>query len=71
MKVKKLDKEFLEILRCPICGSKLEQKGMFLICKKCEKAYPILDEDVPDFLLEDAWDLEKAKKNNFMHNLKL
>jgi uncharacterized protein YbaR (Trm112 family) len=43
---------------------------MFLVCNKCKLAYPILD-DVPDMLIEDAWQLKKAEKANFKHNLKL
>jgi uncharacterized protein YbaR (Trm112 family) len=42
---------------------------MFIICRKCELAYPLLGE-VPDMLVNDAWKLEKAKKNGFKHKLK-
>ncbi len=65
-----IQKELIEILICPKCNKKLEEKGMFLICNKCKLAFPIL-EDVPDLLLEDSWPLEKAKFNSFKHNLKL
>jgi hypothetical protein len=65
-----LSKDLLEILACPKCKSSIKQQGMFLICRKCKLAYPILS-DVPDMLIEDAWKLEKAKKANFKHNLKL
>ncbi len=65
-----LPKELLQILVCPKCKKEVEEKGMFLVCKNCRLAYPIL-EDVPDMLLEDAWSLEKAEKENFKHNLKL
>ena len=44
---------------------------MFIICNKCKLAYPVLDDDVPDMLIEDAWNLEKATKTNFKHKLKL
>ncbi len=64
-------KELLEILACPKCKGDLVEKGMFLVCEKCKLAYPVLDGDVPDMLLEDAWSLEKAKKSRFRHNLKL
>ena len=63
-------KDLLEILACPKCKSSIKEKGSFLICKKCGLAFPVL-EDVPDLLIEDAWPLEKAKKNKFEHNLKL
>jgi uncharacterized protein YbaR (Trm112 family) len=44
---------------------------MFIVCENCKLAYPVLDEDVPDMLIDDAWPLEKAEKNNFKHELKL
>ncbi|MCS7105917.1 MAG: Trm112 family protein [Candidatus Aenigmarchaeota archaeon] len=65
-----LAKELLKILVCPKCKESLEEKEMFLVCKKCKLAFPVL-EDVPDLLLEDSWPLEKAKLNNFKHDLKL
>ena len=65
-----LPKELLDVLACPKCRGNLEEKGMFLICYNCKLAFPII-EDVPDMLLEDAWKLEDAEKNNFTHNLKL
>ena len=66
-----VSKDLLEILACPKCKGDVEERGMFLICKKCKLAYPVLDGDVPDMLIEDAWPLEKAKKNKFKHSLKL
>jgi len=65
-----IDKKLLEILACPKCKGNVEKKEMFIICKKCKLAYPILD-DVPDMLIDDAWKLEKAEKSGFKHNLKL
>ncbi len=64
-------KDLLEILACPKCKGDIEEKGMFLICDGCKLAYPILNDSVPDMLIDDAWELEKAKENNFRHNLKL
>jgi len=66
-----LKKELLDIMACPKCKGDIEEKGMFLICKKCGLGYPVLDGDVPDMLIEDAWPLEKAKKEGFKHGLKL
>lgn len=66
-----VDKELLEILACPKCKGSLSEKGMFLICEECKLAFPVLDEDIPDMLLEDAWPLKKAEKNKFKHNLTL
>ena len=64
-------KELLEILACPKCKGDVYEKGMFIICEKCKLAYPVLDNDVPDMLIEDAWPLEKAEKQEFRHDLKL
>lgn len=65
-----INKKLLEILACPKCKGNIEKKEMFIICKKCKLAFPILD-DVPDMLIDDAWKLEKAEKVGFKHNLKL
>ncbi len=56
-----IDKEFLEILACPVC------KGVFdlqerdgkeeLLCSKCHRAYPIED-GIPN-LLPDAGVIRK------------
>jgi len=66
-----VDKDLLKILACPKCKGELKERGMFLICEKCKLAFPVLDDDVPNMLLEDAWPLNKAKKSNFKHNLTL
>lgn len=63
-------KELLKILACPKCKGDLKLKKMFLVCEKCKLAYPIIEE-VPDMLVEDSWSLEKAKKANFEHKLRL
>jgi uncharacterized protein YbaR (Trm112 family) len=44
---------------------------MFIICKNCKLAYPVLDGDVPDMLIEDAWPLDRARKVRYKHKLKL
>jgi len=64
-------KDLLDIMACPKCKGDIEEKGMFIVCKKCKLAYPVLDGNVPDMLIEEAWPLEKAKKNKFKHKLKL
>ena len=64
-------KELMEILACPKCKGDVEEKSMFIVCNKCKLAYPVLDEDVPDMLIDDAWPLEKAEKNKFKHTLRL
>lgn len=64
-------KQLMEILACPKCKGSVEEKSMFIVCKNCELAYPVLDKDVPDMLIEDAWELSKAEKAKFRHRLKL
>jgi hypothetical protein len=64
-------KELLEILACPKCKGDVKEQGMFITCSNCRLAYPVLDSDVPDMLIEEAWHLDKAKKDKFKHTLKL
>ena len=64
-------KGLMDILACPKCKGDVKEKGMFILCKKCKLAYPVLNGDVPDMLIEDAWKIEKAKKANLKHKLKL
>lgn len=64
-------KDLLDVLACPKCKGQVKEVGMFIACAKCRLAYPILDGDVPDMLLDDAWPLDKAKKSGFKHGLNL
>lgn len=64
-------KDLLDILACPKCKGDVKEQGMFIICNKCKLAYPVLDGDVPDMLIEDAWKLDKAIKAKYKHNIKL
>ncbi|MBD3155088.1 MAG: Trm112 family protein [Candidatus Aenigmarchaeota archaeon] len=64
-------KELMEILACPKCKGDVKEKGMFILCEQCDLAYPVIDEDIPDMLIDDAWNLEKAKKTGFEHDLEL
>lgn len=64
-------KELMNILACPKCKGAVKEHGMFIACAKCKLAYPVLDSDVPDMLVDDAWELDKAKKAGFRHNMKL
>lgn len=64
-------KDLMDILACPKCKGDVKENNMFIVCSNCKLAYPVLDQDVPDMLIEDAWELEKAKKVKFKHNLKL
>ncbi|MCD6591208.1 MAG: Trm112 family protein [Candidatus Aenigmarchaeota archaeon] len=66
-----IDKKLLEIMACPQCKGNITEKGMFLVCSKCKLAFPVLEGSVPDMIIEEAWPLEKAKKSDFKHDLKL
>jgi uncharacterized protein YbaR (Trm112 family) len=63
--------ELLKILACPKCKGNIKKQGMFITCNKCKLAYPILDKDIPDMLIDDAWGMDKAKSAKFKHNLKI
>lgn len=65
-----IGKRLLDIMACPKCGGGVEEKGMFLLCKRCGLAYPVLD-GIPDMLVGDAWPLERARREGFRHGLKL
>ena len=64
-------KDLMKILACPKCKGDIKEQGMFITCKKCKIAYPVLDKTIPDMLIEDAWKLEKAKDSGFKHTIKL
>ncbi|MBW6461581.1 MAG: Trm112 family protein [DPANN group archaeon] len=64
-------KDLLDILACPSCKGDVSFKGMFIVCEGCKLAFPVLETDVPDMLIDDAWVLSKAEKAGFKHNLKL
>ena len=66
-----ISKELMVVLICPKCKGDVKERGMFIVCENCESAYPILDGDIPDMLMDDAWKLEKAKESKFKHNLSL
>ena len=66
-----IPKKLMEILACPKCKGNVKEKGMFILCDKCKLAFPVLDKDVPDMLIDDAWKIDKAKKSKFRHKLKL
>jgi len=66
-----IPKDLMKILACPKCKGDVEEKGMFILCEKCKLAYPVLDGDVPDMLIDDAWKMNKTQKAKFKHKLKL
>lgn len=56
-----IDKDLLEILRCPACvrekpGLLSLQRECWLVCQDCGRKYPILD-DIPVMLIDegDRW----------------
>jgi uncharacterized protein YbaR (Trm112 family) len=56
-----LNKDLLEILRCPACvqtkdGRLKTYRGAWLICQDCGRKYPIVD-DIPVMLIQegDKW----------------
>ncbi len=50
-----VSEELLAILACPACDDRppLKLEGEFLVCTKCGRKYPIVD-DIPHLLVEEA-----------------
>ena len=50
-----INPDFLAILRCPFCKSKVELKadGSGLRCENCHRVYPIRD-DIPIMIIDEA-----------------
>ena len=65
-----INKKLIKILVCPKCNGDVKEEKIFIICEKCNLAYPVLN-NVPNMLIDEAWTLEKAKKENFVHKLNL
>ena len=65
-----MDKALLDVLACPKCKGDISVKNMFIVCRKCKLAYPVL-EGVPNMLIEEAWPLKKAESAGFKHGQKL
>ncbi len=61
--------KLLDMLACPKCNSTLSKRGMFLLCRECGLAYPILEKDIPNMVADDAWKMGDAKKKGFKHGL--
>ena len=66
-----IDEKLLDIMACPKCKGEVKEKGMFLLCRKCGLAFPVLDGSIPNMIVEEAWPLKKAEKSKFKHDLKL
>jgi uncharacterized protein len=48
-----VDKKLLEILACPACKGDIIEKENTIICLKCGKKYPVID-DIPVMLIDEA-----------------
>lgn len=46
----KIDPDFLAILACPTCKSSVIPDGEGLICTKCQRFFPVIEEDIPVML---------------------
>lgn len=51
-----LDKELLEILRCPADLGEVEylEADRRIVCKECGNRYPVTDDDIPVMLVDEA-----------------
>lgn len=65
-----IDKKLFDVMACPKCSGEIHEKGMFILCRKCCMAFPVLDESVPDMIIDEAWPLQKAEKSGFRHDIK-
>ena len=51
-----IEKEWMDLLACPVCKGAVELRGEEVICAKCKKAYPVKS-DIPVMLIEEAKDI--------------
>jgi len=60
----KITEEFVEMMICPACGSKvrLKEDGSAIKCPSCRRAYPIED-DMP-MMLPDKATIEDDEETN-------
>lgn len=66
-----LNEKLLEVIACPKCKSDIKERGMFLACRKCGLAFPVMENSIPNMIIEEAWPLKKAEKVKFKHELSL
>lgn len=54
-----LKKELLEILACPKCKGNLDYRKIenVLVCRKCRLKYRIMENDIPNMLIEESENL--------------
>ncbi|MDD5348220.1 MAG: Trm112 family protein [Candidatus Omnitrophica bacterium] len=48
-----IDRQLLEILACPACKGRVEEKGDKIVCTKCGRRYPVRD-GIPVMLVDEA-----------------
>ncbi|MHC4196964.1 MAG: Trm112 family protein [Planctomycetota bacterium] len=56
-----IDKEFLDILACPVCKTDVKLEQEKIVCANCGRRYPIKD-DIPIMLVDEAELPEKGPK---------
>lgn len=62
-----IDKELLDLLRCPLSGAPLVQDGEQLVsrCQHTRRAYPIHD-GIPVMLIEEATELTPEEHRDLL-----
>ncbi len=48
-----IDKEFLEVLACPLCKTEVKLENDKIVCIDCGRRYPIKD-NIPIMLIDEA-----------------
>ena len=48
-----IDKKLLDVLACPACQGDVELKDNKIVCRKCQRKYPIKN-GIPVMLVEEA-----------------
>ena len=51
-----IDRKLIEILACPVCKGPVEEEGDWILCRACNKRYPVRD-NIPIMLVEEAQDI--------------
>jgi uncharacterized protein YbaR (Trm112 family) len=54
-----INSELLEILVCPACRGKVEQKDQYIVCTACGRRYPIREE-IPIMLINESLPSENS-----------
>ena len=48
-----IDREFLDLLACPLCRTPVREEGDRLVCTACARRYPVRD-GIPVMLPDEA-----------------